>query len=111
MLRHRNSPALLVGGNAGGVGVEHGQHRVPREDFTPAADSQGFALDRVVPATIPAAPPIAATSTRKGREGDAGQSHDQPGTPRVDPIGEGAPQLVVSDGSHEIGIGPKALGL
>ncbi|MCD6071840.1 MAG: hypothetical protein K0S42_2356 [Microvirga sp.] len=111
MLRHGNCAALLVGGDAGGVGVEDGQHRVPREDFTPAANCQGFALDRVVPAAIPAAPPVASTSAWKGREGDAGQAHDEAGTTRIGAVCKGAAQLVESDVPYEIGIRPKTLGL
>jgi len=111
MLRHGDGAALLVGGDAGGVRVEHGQHGMLRENLTPAADSQGFALDRIVSTTIPAAPPIAATSAGKGREGDAGQPHDETGTSRIGSVGKGAPQLIESDGGDEVGVGSEALGL
>ncbi len=57
MLRHCDRAALFVGVDAACMGIEHSQHRVARENLTPPADGQGFALHGVVSAAAIAPPP------------------------------------------------------
>jgi hypothetical protein len=113
MLRYGNGAALFVGIKDAGVHVQHRQLWVLRQDLASRTDSQSLAFQRIASSSSAAAStmPALSTSIREGREEDPREADHEARTARIDPIGEGAPQLIESGIANEIGEGPEAFGL
>ena len=110
MLRHGDGAARFIGIDAASAHVENRELRMPGQDLAPRADGQGLAFEGIAAAAAAAAPPAVAPASEGRGEKDPRQADHKARTARIDPIGEGASQLIEGRGRDKIGEGPEALG-